>query len=205
MLNKGNKNSLQQRRRPPAGFKQALQGLAFWIGYKNELYNNHNLFEGAISNELISLLKAHLSKEYAISQEEFYRNLTKKKSKKFTNDRVDICIYKKDNKSIEKLDSIMEFKRYSPSDSNLIADLEYLSEFKRLNPYVRCFLVITSQSGFPKKLLNDNGNGKNWRKINYNKKLKKSHTKILEVYKAYVSKSLKRSPFVFLLEVFNNE
>ena len=80
-----------------------LQGLAYWIGYKKELYSHHLLNEGAIVAEVASLINANKSNGEIVKCEQYYDQIDGIKDTKI---RADISIVR-DN----KIHTVIEVKR----------------------------------------------------------------------------------------------
>lgn len=54
---------------------RALQGLAFWIGHREAMYNGYPLSEGALVAETCNLIHSALPKHQVLRCQELYRNL----------------------------------------------------------------------------------------------------------------------------------
>jgi len=128
----------------------SLQGLAFWLGYKTNLYPHYPLTEGAIVGELASLISAHLDSGMKLECEAMYKDLH---SKNMGNLRADLII--RQNSSDPH---VIEVKRYTASDKLIQKDIKRLGELKESFPCTRCFLIITSQSEKPAKYLTEKTN-----------------------------------------------
>lgn len=59
----------------PSWAEPALQGLAFWLGYRKQLFRHHDLPEGALVAELYTLLYAHIGQDEILECEYPYSGL----------------------------------------------------------------------------------------------------------------------------------
>lgn len=65
----------------PYWMDNLLQGLAFFIAYKNRSYWNYSINEGTIVDELCTLLNANLKNGESINREFYYKNISNTKKK----------------------------------------------------------------------------------------------------------------------------
>lgn len=59
----------------PGMIGQAMQGLAFWVGYQHLLLRDHELLEGSITSELYRLMAHYTDRNILIEQEKYYTAL----------------------------------------------------------------------------------------------------------------------------------
>jgi hypothetical protein len=166
--------------------EQSMQGLAFWIGYKNQLYRHHKLPEAAIVSEVVSLILAHSSESVKILCEKSYSSLG------VTNDntRADIVIVDQKKPSI-----VIEVKRYGV---NISQDLERLAAVKMAYRDVVCWLLISSQSKIPSNYV-DRSTGKAKKGIFSRGKIR---YRVVRVWKAAHSfQKMSKANFICLLEI----
>jgi hypothetical protein len=102
----------QKDERLPLWAKTALQGLAFWIGYKRALYREYPLSEGALISELRSLIQANLPDDLFLKCEITYNKLARSIAGRT---RADIVVANKIEKQKGRFvygpTFVMEFKR----------------------------------------------------------------------------------------------
>jgi hypothetical protein len=122
-------------------FEPSLQGLAYWIGYKRQLYRHHDLPEAAIVSEFVTLILAHRKETEKVFCEKSYESLGVSRDQT----RADIVVMEGD-----KPTAVIEVKRYG---GNISKDLERLSVVKRVHPDVDCFLLVASQEKLPSKFV----------------------------------------------------
>jgi len=88
-----------------SAIENSLQGLAFWMGYRNTTCHEYVFTEYSLVEEFSSLLKSLLGKEYTIKREELY-------SKYFPGiekgDRMDLFITDKNGNN----HAVIEVKRW---------------------------------------------------------------------------------------------
>jgi len=126
--------------------KDALQGLAFWISYRQTLYRWHLLNEGSLVVEFVNLLNARLAKvdsEFKIECESQYEDSGR--------ERMDVEITRKDDSQV----AIIEFKRYLAGPKAIKEDMKKL--LNRKNSNVSCFLVVVSEGKRPEKYVDNYG------------------------------------------------
>lgn len=133
----------------PYWSERLLQGTAFWIGYKTQLFKDYPLTEGAIVGEAVSLITGALKEGYTLECEIMYKNLNVNTNRRT---RADLVIKKGDY-----VDSIIEVKRANSANKKIEDDLKRLSNFHKTNPDSRCFLLLVSQKFRPYNYINPNG------------------------------------------------
>lgn len=126
-----------------------LQGLAFWLGYEQQITRNYELTEGAIFAEAVKLIRANLYKNEKLHTEKMYKDLG---LKNYGQERVDIVVSDEDG-----LISAMEVKRNIKDFRLIKKDFERLMTLKRRHKESKCFLLLVSQSVRPKRYVNDKG------------------------------------------------
>jgi hypothetical protein len=120
----------------------ALQGLAFWISYRQALFHEHHLNEGALVVELAGLLKAKLNTSFKVFNESKFGDKNKT--------RMDIEIVERDKNNNMKRIAIIEVKRDLASVKEIKDDIEKLVEAK--NKDILCYLIVVSENKPPKIL-----------------------------------------------------
>ena len=63
----------------PVWLERTLQGLAYWIGYSEQYYREHDLTEGAIVSEVCKLIQANSQGTFKVECEVDYARLCAKK------------------------------------------------------------------------------------------------------------------------------
>ena len=124
--------------------KIALQGLAFWVSYRQILHHLHLLSEGALVNQFATLLNAKLGYNFKILCEQQFD-----KSKKL---RMDVEIRQKNP---DKRVAVIEFKRILAGKTSINSDIKKL--LKNADSYVLRFLIVVSEKELPKEYVNENG------------------------------------------------
>ncbi len=140
----------------PEWTKEAFQGLVYWIGYKQQLYNHYPIREGEIVGEALMLLSAKVDNTFRINAEVMYKNIAKDWD---NNQRADIVISQKSEKFDYQKDAlfVIEVKRKEAPESEVKKDLERLAKLKDKNGNLRCFLLYVSSNEKPKKYVSDLG------------------------------------------------
>lgn len=138
----------------PLWVTPALQGIAFWLGYKKQYFNNYHLTEGAIVGELTQLISFSLSKEEVLRCEVMYNEINPLHN---GGQRLDLSILEKDSNICRYA---IEVKRYEAGIKLIEKDLIKLFELKRSDEGIRCFLLVVSQNEFPEFLVTTSGNSK---------------------------------------------
>jgi hypothetical protein len=138
----------------------ALQGLAYWIAYKQQYFDGHLLPEGAIVAELAQLLAVHIPDTKKVECERLY------KDREFlvdTNIRADIVISDKPEKNedyhelIQKIPGsywkeIVEVKRYEQTFKNIEKDSEKLIKLYSDSQDHHLYQVVVGQGKLPDEL-----------------------------------------------------
>lgn len=134
--------------------EEALQSLAFWVGYQHQVYRHHRLPEGAIVAELIRLIDGNLVGGLQTHCEKMYRKCVKH-GEWNNNERVDIAIV--NGSELQRVNAMIEVKRASSLTKEIEKDLVALAKFKKLKPGTRAFVVAVSEAKWPKKWVSSNG------------------------------------------------
>ena len=125
-----------------------LQGLAYWIGYKKQLYPYYPLSEGAIVGESQNLISTRLTD----SQKLFCEMPYVKIEPRFRMNRADLVITDNDIPSV-----VIEVKRHQAGIKLIEEDFFKLYGLKSENKKLKCFVLLVSQQELPKKFINKNG------------------------------------------------
>lgn len=125
-----------------------LQGLAFWLGYRTQLYRFYPLSEGAIVNEAASLIHGNLEDKFNLECEVMYKRLGVSKAGQT---RADIVI-----KKGKKIDTVIEVKRASSSATKIKNDLVRLAKVNNAKKLSRCYLLLVSQGQIPQDFVDAN-------------------------------------------------
>lgn len=177
---------------PPKWTERVLQGAAFWIGYKSQLYH-YPLTEGAIVGEAASLLNSKLKNGYILECEQMYKDLNVPDPGQT---RADLVI-----KESERIDTVIEVKRAKSPNKKVSEDFKRLAMCHKANPDSRCFLLIVSQGFRPKKYITEEGKA-----ILEEIKGKGYKAKVRRACKAASSfKSKDRAHYACLIEVISHE
>lgn len=158
----------------PDWSSRLLQGLAYWVAYKNMVFPDYPLREAAIIAEATSLLYVNIYK-LSINCEVMYKDLIGLERKKFSstdeekvfNDfkdslgakRIDIIVNNKEKNNLE--DCLIEVKRIL--NDNVLEENEIEDDVDRLANYLkftsnknaRGFVLIVSQDDIPRKFVTD--------------------------------------------------
>ncbi len=141
------------RRTLPPWADPALQGIAYWMGYKSQYDREFDLPEAAIVAELHTLISMRL-KDQKIECEIDYNSLHDSKAVNDTR-YADMVIYDKENK--RPLYAI-EVKRYKTGYDAIKKDIEKLRSLQHASGILGKYLIVTvPQKGFPTKLITDQG------------------------------------------------
>ena len=141
----------------PEWSKKVFQGLVYWIGYKQELYNEYPIREGEIVGETLSLLSSKIDSSFRINAEIMYKDLCDSWD---NNQRADIVISQRNKNDFDyKKDSlfVIEVKRKEAPKDEVKKDMERLAKLKEKNKNVRCFLLYVSPNERPKKYVGKTG------------------------------------------------
>ena len=146
----------------------ALQCLAYWVGYSRSRFFSYPLSEAAIVAEACALMQAKLPHELILVPERMYRTIMPNfsSSEHLTErSRADIVVCDKSARSKGKSKDIskdvrfvIEVKRTSASDSEMFEDLRRLGGFlKAANNDARAFLIVVSERKADRRFVQDGG------------------------------------------------
>lgn len=159
----------------------AMQGLAYWIGYKKCLYNYYSLSELAIGAEFSSLLQSGANENEIVLCERQYCNFFTEGN--IPNDvnkhRMDLTVAELKNPKKEiavildddnkqkigflrgKAKVVFEVKLQSSSKSLIKEDFKWLKKIKKANPSIITYMLLVSQDQVPEEFVDDaSGHGK---------------------------------------------
>lgn len=139
--------------------EEVLQGLVYWIGYKQQLYRHYPIREGEIVGELLALLSAIFDSNYKIEAEVMYKSLSKGWGK--TTERADIVIT--DIATAEKY--VFEVKRKEAPLADVLGDLYRLAKLKDKDNTIQCFLIHVSPNERYSEFVDQDGKAVRSKKI----------------------------------------
>jgi hypothetical protein len=142
--------------------ENSLQGLAFWMGYRNTTCYEYVFSEYLLVDEFSFLLKNLLGKEYIIEKEVQYSEPFPEIEK---GDTMDLLITDKDSKN----HAVIEVKRWRVRDrtnnerryirkEEIEKDIIRLAEVKKINKDIPCFFILISEKARPAEYVGKNGN-----------------------------------------------
>lgn len=152
--------------RVPSMIGQAMQGLAFWMGYQHLLFRDHELLEGSITAELYRLITHYTDRNTLIVPEKSYISLGVP-SIDAGNSRADLVVSgypnevelklaRKTNKnkvSAANFHYVLEVKRALAPNFKIKADIARLHKcLKSMPEGTRAFVLIVSQARKPRKI-----------------------------------------------------
>ncbi len=143
----------------PPWLERALQGVVFWMGLKRAYYAHYNLSEGAIVDELTSLLAATIGASgtgYKVTRELKKERLTGQKSKKGRGRKpaVDIAVERGGRGAPSEPVMCLEVKRVG---NPFAGDIKKLAGYKKTNGGSwRAFVIVVGDKR-PTDLVTDNG------------------------------------------------
>jgi hypothetical protein len=180
----------EETKKNPSWVEPALQGLAFWLGYRKQLFRHHDLPEGALVAELSTIMYAHIGEDEILECEYPYSGLIADPDLS----RVDIALLRGDVPH-----TFIEVKRGKAPARLIEDDIKKLARIKESNPEIRCFLIIGSQGRLPGRYV-DRDSGKAIRGIQETSDAMKF--RVSRVCKAAASFEKKESAmYVCLVEV----
>jgi len=124
-----------------SGIEAALQGLTFWMSYR-QILHWYPINEGALVVEFVNLLYAKLGKELKINCEVQYDDSGRK--------RMDVQIKQGDLPV-----AAIEFKRYSAGRTHIHDDMKKLLKLE--NRDILRFLVVVSEKKWPSDYVKEDG------------------------------------------------
>jgi len=196
----------------PNWVDEVMQGLVYWVGYKQQLYRNYPIREGELVGEALSLLSSKVEKDMRINAEVAYEKLCGKWNKK---ERADIVISTKSDKFEYKknVKIVIEVKRKEAPLKEVEKDFIKLAKLKNKNEKIRCFLLYVSPNVRPKDYVTDAGaaskgevpikNGFGF--VGQVRKVKKASDRFFTIVEGRkVHNAIEKSHFVCLVEVGKN-
>lgn len=153
----------------------AMQGLAYWIGYKKRLYKYYSLSESAVVTEFCALLQAGLNENEYVLCERQYCNFFSKQRKDYKRCRMDVTVAEFDDsedrsfaknvigaQSKQKLGVlkkyakvVFEVKLLNSPDGLKKEDFSRLKSIKDENPDIITYSLLISEDKIPKKFVNE--------------------------------------------------
>lgn len=165
----------------PEYIVNAMQGLAYWIGYKKCLYNYYSLSELAIVSEFSSLLQSGANQNEIVLCERQYCNFFTEKNipKDVNKQRADLtvaelenfgsevhCVLADENKQKigflrDKAKVVFEVKLHSSSKTLINDDIQWLKKIKDANESIVTYLLLVSENEIPEEFVDiSSGHGK---------------------------------------------
>ena len=135
----------------PIWVNPLLQGLAYWIGYKKQLYPHYHLSEGAIVGESTNIIYSNLEKSQKLHCEYTYSKILNYDSEYI----ADLVITENNKPSI-----VIEIKRLEAGITRITRDFEKLTAIVCSDPNLRCFVLLVCQQKIPKHFVTDKGDSK---------------------------------------------
>ena len=172
---------------------RVLQGIAYWMGYKKQLFNGHLINEGAIVSEVTYIMSSCLGLNQKIACEKQYSHISSKiKSKEF----ADIVRYTDD-----KIDLVLEVKRFENGQRLIEADIYKLSKAKESSKDIRCFLLLVSQSKAPFPYINEIGVADRLKYPIPNSRLKSKVIRVCKSVSSFREDAFLKANYACLIEV----
>jgi len=150
----------------PVFLERALQGLAYWMGYRGAYFHSYPLPEAAIVTEACNLIQSNLGDTQVLRPEVMYRKLVRQASSDINDlTRVDLAVlsksapnpYKENNVS-DYVQYVIEVKRGSSTEASIDEDLRRLFEFKNACSHnARALLILASEAKLPERFVEDAG------------------------------------------------
>lgn len=147
--------------------ERALQGLAFWMGYRRALFDGYEIPEAALVTESCSLLQTSLPKELVLLCEQQYKKILPPNAPlKILGklDRADLVIA---HNSVRKakagaitqhLEIVIEVKRWATKWKLIVDDMQRLHEMIKLaNKPLRGWLFVISERELPDAFVTEEG------------------------------------------------
>lgn len=172
--------------------ERMLQGLAYWIAYKNEI-NIIGLKETDIVSEAAAILTTHLH-NYRVKSEVDYSLLNHSLQKQY----ADLGIF---SYADQKYQCIIEFKLGENTNGGYKKDVEKLHQLKTLEKNIKCFVILAYRKScsvnVPRMFVTKDGTAKKRIQIVSDK----AKVKVRRVCKAHCSTKAKKNKKVICLEV----
>ena len=171
--------------------ERMLQGLVYWLAYRNVVCRNKVLEHVAV-DEAFKILQAYLPSGYKVNPEYGYNNL----DASFGKIRADLAIANNQG----QCECLVEFKLSDNTNGGYKKDVDKLFPLKQKYPDVDCFVVVLYRKSCrlnePKELVLSNGKArrKKW-------KLNDAKVVVRRVYTALRSPYAKRMKRVICIEL----
>jgi len=172
-------------------FERMLQGLTYWLAYKDTTYKC-SIIEADAVMEACQILQGQLPRGFKVEREFSYSNI----SSTFVNKRADLAILDDQNHCL----AIIEFKLADSTNGGYTKDVGKLSVIKSLYRNIDCYVVILYRKScnidVPGKLVRKDG--KATRK---DIRIGGDTIRVRRVFNAISSKTAKKMKRVIWLEV----
>ena len=142
--------------------ESALQGLAFWVGYRRAYFHDYPLAEAAIIAESCNLIQAKITPDQRLCPEVLYRRLANTTGTKELSNlwRADLAILDANCPDPYQenvwgaVQFIFEVKRAKAPTAEIDQDLRRLFHFKKIcRPGARAFLIVASEAKLPNRFV----------------------------------------------------
>ncbi|WP_116898820.1 MULTISPECIES: hypothetical protein [unclassified Wenzhouxiangella] len=138
--------------------EDALQGLAFWVGYRRAYFRNYPLAEASLVAESCNLIQSKITSDQKLYPELLYRRLADTAGRNELGDlwRADLAIldaacpdpYKEH--VWDAVQFVFEVKRATAPPAEIDQDLRRLLHFKEMCRHgARAFLIVASEAKLP--------------------------------------------------------
>ncbi|MBF0239895.1 MAG: hypothetical protein HQM12_19520 [SAR324 cluster bacterium] len=196
MASPKNTSNLSALKPIPSWANSALQGIVYWVGYRDSYYRHHLLSESAIVSELCNLINANMDQENRLYCEVMYQDLNCTENE-LKQKRADLVIKrvnttqdakfqenpesKNEGKEPPKefIECVIEVKRFVPQQARyhvpstgkqytqISKDLERLQKFLDKQPdSLRAFCILVTHHIRPDKFITENGMARKIKEMN---------------------------------------
>ena len=147
----------------PPWARQALQGVAYWIGHRRCLYRDYPLSEGALVAEICNLIYASLPRDSVLLCEVQYSKLLDDAKDRPTElqvrSRVDLMVAERSPTAGDEPTPkfIIEVKRAAAPKAQINMDLRRLAALRTRCNGVRAFLFLISEAARPERFVDEEG------------------------------------------------
>ena len=132
--------------------ERMLQGLAYWLSYRDVVCRNKVLEHVAV-DEAFQILQSYMPSGYKVKPEYGYINI----DASFSNIRADLAVINNQN----KCECLIEFKLSENTAGGYKKDVDKLRPVKEKYPDIDCYVVVlyrkSCRLGEPKELVLPNG------------------------------------------------
>ena len=129
-----------------------LQGLAYWLTYKREIYKCQ-IIEADVVMEAVQILQAHLPHNYKLIREYPYLGISQGIGRKF----ADLAIVNSNG----ECECLIEFKLADATNGGYKDDIKKLSQVKAIHNNIDCYSIIVFRKSCnvdePTNLVSPNG------------------------------------------------